>query len=125
MIEKILDKVGYIKKKAAYDKISKEKYETESRFNAYISTLQAEKKLLGKDREDLKRQLDKLTQENRLLQNELDMLHKKYDGKFIVEQLPPAKLSRSDRQIMRISNKNAVRSKIARNTIKEIEKDVK
>lgn len=55
------------------------------------------------------------------LKTELKEMHDKYDGKYIVEKLPPVKLK--TKQVMRVSNRNGVRSRIARNAVKDLEKE--
>ena len=77
------------------------------------------KVLHEKSRKAQEDKINCLKQEIELLNNELNMLHEKYDGKYIVEKLPPVRLSKS--QTMNVSHRNRVRSRIARDSAKEIE----
>ena len=77
--------------------------------------------LYERNKKDLEYRIKELKSENKQLQSELNLMHKKYDGKLILEKLPPVKLKKSEMQTMKVSNRNVVRSRIARDSAKEID----
>ena len=104
----------------------KEIYEIEINYKKALKEKEIEintlKNLYEKHKIKLEDKIVMLKSENGMLQNELKSMHKKYDGKMILEKLPPVKLKKSDMQTMKVSNRNALRSRIARNSVKEVEK---
>lgn len=103
----------------------KQIHDIETKSNAKIKDIEKElasfKELYERNKKDLENKIKELKSENETLQNELKSMHEKYDGKLILEKLPPVKLKKSEMQTMKVSSRNAVRSRIARNSAKDVD----